>query len=120
MVFMFSCKMYTARTSYVKDKISGRKFTARNREYIGDLVWLERFVIDGIPQQFSANLCFFSLKSRYQEDYAAIIREIDPTRYTEYLREQAQKAKQEADFETKLQGELVREKTEWVNAGGVV
>ena len=112
--------MYIARTSYVKDKMSGRKFTARNREYIGGLVRLERFVIDGIPQQFSANLCFFSLKSRYQEDYVAIVREIDPIRYTEHLREQAQEAKQKADFEAKLQKELAREKMEWVNAGGVV
>ena len=112
--------MYTARTSYVKDKISGRKFTARNREYIGGLVRLERFVIGGIPHQFAANMCFSSLKSRYQKDYAAILREIDPTRYTKFLREQAQKAKQKVDSETKLQDELAREKTEWVNAGGVV
>ena len=107
---------YTSiKSKYLRKKIKLTKW--ENRDYINDLIRLEQWALHW-PKGFSANLHFHNLKSEYEEEYIAILRELNPERLKVFLAELKLNEKKYKKVKGQFKKELAQEKKDWLKAGG--
>jgi len=113
--------MYKIKSNYVKSKIKGMKFNAKNREYIEALMFIERYITH---RGFGWNTGYIwaGLKEAYPVEIEAIWTEIDPKGYKRYLKEieedEKREKKEDAEFVRKENAEAAQEKRVWKKYGG--
>jgi len=103
------------KSRYVKEKIKKTKW--ENRDYIDVLLLLEGWIING-ARGFAGNLYFHQLKSKYEKEYIAILKELNPERLKEFLAELKLKEKECGIAKARRKKELAKEKKDWIKAGG--
>lgn len=76
------------KSSYLKEIIKKKSFSkTANREYVLDLLNIERYITDGV-KCYSSGVLFNQLQSKYQKEYFAIKKELDPRGYLIELKKQ--------------------------------
>src|SRR3989338_1394058 len=113
--------MQEPKSNYVKAKIKGMKFTAKNRKYVHILLDLERWALNG-PSGWADAMRSHGVILEYEKDYLEILKELRPDKYKEYL-----KGKKELDEEDRKldewskkedMKELHSDKNLWKKFGG--
>ena len=80
------------KTRYVRNLLKGLEYTDENKQYIMDLMFLER-VISGEKINYIAGMAYESRKSQYKEEFKEIYIELDPEGYKKYLEDLDQRKK---------------------------
>ena len=117
MVYAMSYK--NIRSEYVKKKLKGTSW--KNRKYIDDLIYLEEWImgeIGGCATAMNVN----NKKSKYNEEYWAILKELKPERYKRKIRDLEKKKKEKEERKKQLEKErqerYEQERREWEEMGG--
>ncbi len=106
----------------VRERIRNRSWSnAKDREYIDDLLVLEKLVKRG-PSCFADSLMYAYLKRKYSEDYIGIKAEFKPDELEAELRsEEAARARLLRESEIRKQETHERDirlRKEWLDLGG--
>ena len=79
--------MDVPKSNYLKEIIKKKSFSkATNRVHVLDLLNIERYITDGV-KCYSSGILFNQLQGKYQEEYFAIKKELDPRGYLIELKE---------------------------------
>ena len=109
------------KSNFVKQKLKETAF--ENRHYIDDLMFLEKSITEGV-MGMGSNIKYFTSKSKYKEEYLAILKELKPELYKfEKARikkdEKEQKMLEEEELEEEKEQER-RERIAWQKMGGKI
>ena len=63
------------KSKFIKEKIKNASF--ENKEYIDNLIFLEKSITEGIGG-WAGNMKLFGLKSTYEKEYKELLKELDP------------------------------------------
>ncbi|HOC78171.1 MAG TPA: hypothetical protein PKO31_05725 [Methanofastidiosum sp.] len=110
------------KTGYVRNKLKGFDYNDENKQYIQDLMFLER-VISGQRINYIAGMSYESKKKKYKEEFKEIYTELNPEGYKKYLedeekirikseksrKEWEQTMKEEEELSKKSWGEVKKE-----------
>ncbi len=81
------------KSEFIKERISERQFELdSHREYINDLIFLERVILDEIKLKQCSGLKYKQIKNSHEEEYLKILEELDEEKYREKQEERANKA----------------------------
>ena len=110
------------KSEYVKKKIKGRSFSKeKDRNYIHDLLNLERYVLKG-PSGTADAMMLSGLEGEYPKEYVAIFKELDPEGYEAHLENERREKEKNRKLSEKLQREedreYERERKQWLALGG--
>ena len=116
--------MHKPKTKYILNKIKGESFSnTRHREYIDDLIEMEKLLlVKGCPNKsYAMGLSF--LKNRHPKAFIAIFKETDPKGYKKWLQQEEKekircRKKMERD-EKREEKEEQKEKKIWIKLGGI-
>ena len=96
----------------------------KNRDYINDLIRLERMIKKG-PQGFAGGQIYFLLREKYPVEFLELLKEASPQRYEAELADQQKSEIEKASYEEKMAAvekqEAEREKqayANWIALGG--
>lgn len=78
------------KTRYVRDKLKGLEYNEGNKQYIQDLMFIER-VVSGERINYIAGMSYESKKREYSSEFKEIFTELDPEGYKEYLENEEQR-----------------------------
>ena len=78
------------KTSYVRNKLKGLEYNEENKQYIQDLMFLER-VISGEKINYIAGMSYESKKKEYSLEFKEIYTELDSEGYKKYLEDLEQR-----------------------------
>ncbi len=96
---------YIPKSMYIVNQVKSNKFSKKQLNYVEDLIYLERKVLHGI-QGFADAMKFAEMKSRYEREYLAILKELDPKQYEklkdEKRREEEEEMKGEMEYEARM------------------
>ncbi|MCK4429614.1 MAG: hypothetical protein KAU95_04510 [Candidatus Aenigmarchaeota archaeon] len=113
--------MKTPKSKFVKKKI--KETSWKDREYIEDLLFLEKAVIGGVDS-WMGNWRLAGVKSEYRKEYNAIFEELDPEGFKKYAkkkrREKVKDEKEEKKFEKEEAEEEKRDLKMWKKMGGKI
>ena len=113
--------MEKIRTQFVKNKLKGLKFTAKNSAYIDSLIYLERGVLGEI-RGVNGNVVLHSFQTKYPKEYNAIEMELDPGAYKRRIEKEKKEKREDKEWDMKAKKEereyLKDEKKWWVKNGG--
>ena len=119
---MSSCT--EAKTQFIRDRIKETAF--RERQYIYQLLWLERIIFRGGPTQWAEGMAYGKMKEDYPLEAEAIERELQEGKQTtlEEFKALQDKRRRELGIEQE-EWRLFEEKREseelqqWLRAGGL-
>lgn len=81
------------KSEFIKERISERNFELEDhREYIKDLIFLERVILDEIELKQCSGLKYKQIKNSHEEEYLKILEELDEEKYRKKLEERANKS----------------------------
>ena len=107
---------------YLLQKI--KETSWKNRNYINDLISLERMIQRG-PQGFAGGQIYFLLREKYPVELLELLKEVSPQRYEAELAQQQKAVIDKASYEEKMataeKQEAEREKeayANWIALGG--
>ncbi len=78
------------KTTYVRNKLKGLEYNDEHKQYIQDLMFLER-VISGERINYIAGMSYESKKRQYADEFRDIYSELDPAGYKQYLGDEEQR-----------------------------
>ena len=81
------------KTNYVKNKLKRLEYNEGSKEYIEDLMFIER-VISGEKINYIAEIGYGLKIRKYEREFKEIFKELDPIGYEAYLFDIEQKRKQ--------------------------
>lgn len=98
------------KTRYVRNKLKGLDYNDGNKQYIQDLMFIER-VISGERINYIAGMSYESKKRKYSSEFKEIYNELDPEGYRKYLQEleQWKIEREESEKQRVMQDELEEE-----------
>ena len=80
------------KSEFIKERISERQFELdSHREYINDLIFLERVILDEIKLKQCSGLKYKHIKNSHEKEYLKILEELDEEKYRKKLEERANK-----------------------------
>ena len=107
---------------YLLQKIAATSW--KNRDYINDLLRLERMIRNG-PQGYAGGQIYFLLREKYPVELLELLKEVSPQRYEAELAQQQKAVIDKASYEEKMataeKQETEREKeayANWIALGG--
>jgi len=104
------------KTGYVRNKLKELEYNEENKQYIQDLMFLER-VISGEKINYIAGMSYESKKREYSSEFKEIFTELDPEGYRKYLQELEQQKieREEREKQMTIQDKLEEElsKSSW-------
>jgi len=107
---------------YLLQKIAETSW--KNRDYINDLIRLERMIQKG-PQGFAGGQIYFLLREKYPVEFLELLKEASPQRYEAALADQQKSKIKKASYEEKIataeKQQAEREKeayANWISLGG--
>ena len=107
---------------YLLQKI--KETSWKNRDYINDLIRLERMIQKG-PQGFAGGQIYFLLREKYPVEFLELLKEASPQRYEAALADQQKSVIDKASYEEKMAAaekqEAEKEKkvyANWIALGG--
>jgi len=109
------------KTSYVRNKLKGLEYNDENKQYIQNLMFLER-VISGEKINYIAGMSYESKKREYSSEFKEIFTELDPEGYRKYIQELEQRKieREESEKQRAIQDKLEEElsKKSWGEVSG--
>jgi len=110
------------KSRFIKEKIKEGKWKNEEfRQYIKELIFLEKFVLHGIGS-YPDGKVYHILKNRYPEEHKAIYKELDPEGFEEFIererKEQKKREKERKQREEKERREREKGKKAWLGLGG--
>lgn len=78
------------KTRYVRNKLKELEYNEENKQYIQDLMFIER-VISGERINYIAGMSYESKKKEYSSEFKEIFTELDPEGYRKYLEDEEQR-----------------------------
>ena len=109
------------KSQFIKDKIKGLKWNEENKEYIENLMLLEKGITENI-RQWAFGMHFHQLKSKYNKEYEAIYKELKPKEFEKIKKREVKERKKEEEKDKKSEEEERREeertRKEWLEMGG--
>lgn len=81
------------KTRYVKNKLKRLEYNEGSKEYIEDLMFIER-VISGEKINYIAELSYGLKKRKYEREFKEILKELDPEGYMTYIQDIEQKRRE--------------------------
>ena len=96
------------KTRYVRDKLKGLEYNDGNKQYIQDLMFIER-VVSGERINYIAGMSYESKKREYQTEFNEIYTELDPEGYKEYLENEEQRMKKLKESRKQHEQRMVEE-----------
>jgi hypothetical protein len=104
------------KSEFIKERISERQFELDNhREYINDLIFLERVILDEIKMNQCSGLKYKQVKNNHEEEYLKILEELDEEKYRKKLEQRANKTPSYVNTSVKKQ-QLQEAKDQWQKA----
>ena len=110
------------KSPYLLQKIAATSW--KNRDYINDLLRLERMIQHG-PQGFAGGQIYFLLCQKYPVELLELLKEVSPQRYEAELAQHQKAVIDKASYEEKMAAaekqEAEREKeayANWIALGG--
>jgi hypothetical protein len=107
---------------YLLQKI--KETSWKNRDYINDLIRLERMIQKG-PQGFAGGQIYFLLREKYPVEFLELLKEASPKRYKAALADQQKSEIEKASYKEKMiaaeKQEAEKEKkayANWIALGG--
>ena len=111
------------KSEFIRNLIRQTSFrNLREREYIDELIALERFIVDG-AESYASALRYHYLKRRYRKEWEAIYKELKPEEFRRIIErekkeEEESRRRAEEEKRRKLEEEL-KKKDEWLAIGGL-
>jgi hypothetical protein len=86
-------KPYTeVKSEFIKERISERNFELEDdREYISNLIFLERVILDEIQLGYPSGMKYNSIKNQHHEEYLKILEDLDEEKYRQEKKKQKNK-----------------------------
>lgn len=104
------------KSEFIKERISERQFELdSHREYINDLIFLERVILDEIKLKAYSGMKYSSIKRDHKEEYLKILEELDEEKYKEKQEKTADKAPSYVKFSSD-RDEIQEAKEKWQKA----
>lgn len=102
------------KSEFIKDRIAERHFELEsNREYIKNLIFLERVILDEIKLNYPSGMKFNSIKKDHEEEYLKILKELDEEKYQKEKQKKESKPPSYLNRPTENE-ELQRAKEKWL------
>ncbi|HOI76219.1 MAG TPA: hypothetical protein PLI06_01215 [Methanofastidiosum sp.] len=109
------------KTRYVRNKLKELEYNEENKQYIQDLMFIER-VISGERINYISGMSYESKKSQYKEEFKEIYTELDPEGYKKYLEDEEQRRRKleesKKEWEQKMEEEEELSKKSWEEVSG--
>ena len=106
--FLGSDQGYQTKSRYIIDRLKERNINNYDdRQYIKDLLKIEKCVLNGVGG-FASAMLFGNLRSKYEKEYYAIVKELNSEMYRRELKERAKEIKRQK--ETKLESQKQEKK----------
>ena len=103
--------MRNPASKFVRNRIKALPLNAQNREYIGDLLDIEHWILHG-ADGMAGNMHYGGLADHHPEEYDAIERELRPRDFARRKREEAEKARRDKAWRRRELAEHRRENVE--------
>lgn len=115
-------KMREIKSQFIKNIIKGQSFdNIELRQYVDDLLRLERSITEGIGG-WSEAILVHNLKDRYRKEYEEILKELSPEKYEGYTKHEEEiinrQEKRRKGLEERERKKLEEEKKMWISVGG--
>ena len=111
---------YNPKSNFVKDKIKKTKWKDRDR--IKKRLDLEEHALGKRPCGFADAMYIHNIRESHENDYLAILKELDPIKYTRYLKakkkEETEQKVAEIKYKKQEKTERMAERKSWQHAGG--
>ena len=114
-------KYNSVKSEFIKDKIKKTKF--EDRDYIDDLILLEKVIIGKIKNLgWLGHMKLYGLQSKYKKEYKTIFKELNPKGYAKELafekKEIEKEKREEKELEKEMKREEEKERESWMRVGG--
>ena len=109
------------KSKFIKNKFKGLKWNEKNKEYIDNLVFIERYVL-GKVKGWTTGYSIIRIKEKYQKDFEAIYKELKPKQFKrmkeqeKIIKRKEKKAMEEAS--QKRRDDAWKDIDVWAKMGG--